>query len=77
MKPYFPITYEADILFTDVYFADIKPEFGDMLKVMYWDIEVFSKTGEFPNPKEAKFPICGISFTDSYSDDYTTLFFRY
>lgn len=75
LRQNFNCSYEADILFSNRYLIDNKVDFGDIPKIMYWDIEVLHEKGKFPEPNEAKYPLVSITFTSNYTDNYVTLFF--
>ena len=66
-------SFEADVLYTDRYYVDkIHHIEKTNLKIGFLDIEVQSE--EFPNPKEAKYPISSVSVYD-YSIRKTLNFF--
>ena len=68
-------SYEADVLYEKRYLIDNVVEYGDLPKVMYWDIEVLNERGVFPEPTKVEYPIISISLTSNYDDFYITLLF--
>jgi len=62
------ITYEGDVKLTVKhamdYFIQNQGEASEAdLNVMFLDIESYSKTKEFPNAEEAKYPICMLTYS--------------
>jgi len=66
-------TFEADILFNVRYLIDEKPDFGELPKLLFTDIEVVTKNNEFPEPDVARYPVTSITLGSNYSENLITI----
>ena len=67
--------FEADIPYTDRYVLDTMdlPLVDDYLRVLYLDIETYTRSGQsFPDQEHARDPICMICVYDNLTEQYHT-----
>lgn len=67
-QKYFNLPTTQQYLLENYYTKDILELASQPLRIFYYDIEVIAD--EFPDPKEAKFPITSITIFDTFSKKY-------